>query len=163
MLHQRGDLQPMLEQGADDLAQAMVPLMGDSLLQQSVGLDISLAAVPHRWRLALEVRVLDDQFVLIVLVHRQQHRMTFAQEQPSTRLEQGRHGTRPALDARQPDQRADTGVYQVERIGCQHPVSGIHIRLDVINPCPTAFSQSPRLGQRLRREIQPADFGAQAR
>ncbi|MNT33765.1 hypothetical protein D3C72_1697070 [compost metagenome] len=107
--------------------------MSNRLSERGVRLDIGLVTVPDRRGFAFEIGILDQQSILMIFVHRQQHRMTLAQEQAATWLEQSRYRARPAIDARQPDQSTDTGVDQIEATGSQYLVSGIDIRLDIVD------------------------------
>ncbi|MNP28894.1 hypothetical protein D3C76_1218950 [compost metagenome] len=137
--------------------------MGVGPGQALVAVDVGLVGVPYRRRLVFEVGILQLQPVLMVFVHGHQHRVAIAQEQPTARLEQGRHGAGPGLDARKPAQCTDTGVDQVESTRRQHAVSLVDVGMHVVDCRAAALGKTPGLQQRGCGIVQAADLSPQPR
>src|SRR5215470_8716075 len=163
VLDQPGQLHPVSQQGRDDLAKAMVPLVGAVVDEDGVGLDIGAPLVEDHRLVPLDVGILQhEQVVVPALIERPQHRVALADEQPPAHAQQGGDHTRPAGDVGQPAQRADPRVHQVERLPAQDRDRVVHLGLDE----PDVGTGEPRDPARLRQrgggEVQPGHAGAEA-
>jgi hypothetical protein len=81
--------------------------------------------------------------------------VTLAQEQPAARAQQVRHDPGPAADVRQPAERADAGVHQVEAAASQLVGGPVDVRFDVFDRGAGLFGDAPGLRERRRGEVQP--------
>jgi hypothetical protein len=76
-----------------------------------------------------------------------QHRMALAQKQPPAGAEQVGDGLRPAIDTRNPTQRADSGEYQIELCRAQRGYRVVNIRFNEIDRGAGLFGQPPSSGR----------------
>ena len=121
--------------------------MGDVVLELDLGLDIGPGLVPHHRVGLLEVGVTDRHGALRPgrVGHRPQHRVALADEQPTAWAQQGRHRLGPVADPRQPAQRPDAGIDQVEASGAKRGHRPVDRRLDIVDLGARLGGQGPRL------------------
>ncbi len=163
VLGQAGQLHPGIEQRGDDLAQPVVPLMGQVVGEDRIGLDIRAGLVEDQRLRPLEVGVLQHEQVVVPAVGGgPQHRMALAHEQPPAGPQQARHHPGPAGDVGQPAQRADPRVHEVEGLRAQDGDRVIHLGFDETDVGAGQFGDPARLRERGVGEVQPGHVGAEA-
>ncbi len=102
----------------------------------------------------LEVGIAGHEIVIDALVHRPEHRVTFANEDESTGAQQVVDHLSPAAHIGQPAQGADAGEDEVESLAAQGLDRGVHIGLDEVDFGTGLSGQCACLGQRLTGEVQ---------
>ena len=163
VLLQRGQPHPFVEQGGDDLTQAMVELDRVRLVELALVGDVADRPVEAGAVRGLEVGVLDhEQPVVPRIAHRLEHRMAFPDEQPPTRPEQGRHDGRPPADVGEPVQRPDPGVDEVEALAAEHVRRGVDVGQDELDVGTGAGGEVAGGVDRRRREVEAASPGRRA-
>jgi hypothetical protein len=162
VLEELGQPQPLLQQRGDELPQAVVPLVGDGVLEPHLGLDVGPRLVPHGRLRTLEVRVLHHQRPVRADVGQcPHHRVPLAQEQAASRSQQPAYDGGPSVDVRQPAQGTDPGVHKVEASLTERVDGVVHLRLDEVGPRPGAVGEPPCLLDRGGAEVEPGHAGAE--
>jgi hypothetical protein len=163
VLLQRGQPHPFVEQGGDDLAQAVVELDSVRLVELALVGDVADRPVEASAAGCLEVRVLDhEQPVVAGVAHRLEHRVAVADEQPPARPEQGGDDGRPPADVGKPVQRPDAGVDEVEALAAQHVGCLVDIGDDELDVGTGPGGEVTGGLDRRRREVEARDPGALA-
>src|SRR5215204_4211320 len=86
--------------------------------------------------------------------------MTLTHEQPTTRSEESGHNFRPPTDARQPADRADAGVDEVEAVRTEQRDRVVDVAMDEGDLGPGTRRERSSLAQGRRGEV---EAGQQAR
>ena len=163
MLGELSDGEALGEQGSDDLAEAVVPRVAARVRELHRGLDVGARLVPLQRLGGLEVGEADDDGIGYPLVDRPHRRVALAQEEPTTRGEQGGDDLGPAMDVRQPAERTDAGVDEVEGMAGQHVRGCIELGLDELDSSAGGRGEPARLGHRRGGEVQAGHRRAQPR
>ena len=116
-----------IEQGRHDLPESVVPTMGDVVGELGLGRNVRAVVVVDQRLDPLEVGEVDGEGVGPPLVHRPEHRVALANEQPPSRAKQRGNHLSPAGHIGQPAQRTDPGVDHIEVRGRQHVQCLVHV------------------------------------
>ena len=92
-----------------------------------------------------------------------EHRMALADEEAAAWAEQGRDDLRPAADIRQPAERADPRVDEIEAACSEDGGRVVDLRRHEARLGAGLFGQQPCLLDRRLREVETGDAGAEAR
>jgi hypothetical protein len=160
VLDEARELHPCVQEGTDDLAEAVVPFVRERLREHDVGVDVGAGFVPDERLGGLEVRVVERQHVR-ALTERPEHGMALAHEEAPARSQEVRDDAAPPTDVGQPAQRSHTREDEVEAPRAEHVDRGVEIRLDELDAAARLLCEPTRHGERGGREVEPRHPGAE--
>ena len=159
MLDEALDDESAVEQRGEDLAQAVIPVVGRRIGERGVS-GIGALLIPRR-HTPFEVRQVDhNQLVVPILVQRPGQWMTLSDEEPASRAQEVIDHRRPGVNVGQPAQGPHAGVNHVELFieRC-----GRVVQLALDEPARSAGSLEHRAGSLngAGSEIEAGDLGAE--
>ncbi len=83
-----------------------------------------------------------------------QHGMAFAHAQLAARAEEIGHRRGPPLDTREPAERPDAGVHEIEPAPAEHVGGVVDVGFDVLDVRPTGRGHAARLDERAAAEVE---------
>ncbi|GJC92538.1 hypothetical protein ColKHC_01364 [Colletotrichum higginsianum] len=155
------DPHPGVQQSLDDLAQAVVELARDDVLEPAVGvrLHVAVLMVAEDGLGALKVRVLEAQAPGVALVQGPEHGVGFAEEQPAAGSQEPGHHVGPSGDRREPAEGPDAGEHHVVASRAQGAERRVHVRLHKTQLSAPAIQrllrQKARLTNALTGDVEP--------